>query len=52
MKVLKSTMMGLLVLATASCASSAPPLQPPTVNVTGDWVGTWTCDFARKATGS
>ena len=51
MKGLKSTMMGLLVLATASCASSAPPLQPPTVNVTGDWVGTWTCDFTREGNG-
>ena len=43
--------MGVLVLATASCASSAPPLQPPTVNVTGDWVGTWTCDFMREGSG-
>jgi hypothetical protein len=43
--------MGVLVLATASCASSAPPLQPPTVNVTGDWVGTWSCDFTREGNG-
>jgi hypothetical protein len=43
--------MGVLALATASCASSAPPLQPPTVNVTGDWVGTWTCDFMREGSG-
>jgi hypothetical protein len=51
MKWLESTMMGLLVLATASCASAPPPLQPPTVNVTGDWVGTWTCDFTREGNG-
>jgi hypothetical protein len=51
MKVLKRMTMGVLVLATASCASSAPPLQPPTVNVTGDWVGTWTCDFTREGNG-
>ena len=41
MKILKSMTMGVLVLATASCAS-APPLKPATVNVTGDWVGRWT----------
>jgi hypothetical protein len=51
MKVLKSMTMGVLVLATAGCAS-APPLQPPTVNVTGDWVGTWTCDFTREGNGT
>jgi hypothetical protein len=51
MKRLQNTMMGLLVLATASCASAPPPLQPPTVNVTGDWVGTWTCDFTREGNG-
>ena len=51
MKVLKNMTMGVLVLATASCASSAPPLQPPTVNVTGDWVGTWTCDSSRDGSG-
>jgi hypothetical protein len=51
MKVLKNMTMGVLALATASCASSAPPLQPPTVNVTGDWVGTWTCDFLREGSG-
>ena len=51
MKVLKSMTMGVLVLAMASCASSAPPLQPPTVNVTGDWVGTWTCDAMRDGNG-
>jgi hypothetical protein len=51
MRVLKRMTMGVLVLATASCASSAPPLQPPTVNVTGDWVGTWTCDFTREGNG-
>ena len=28
MKVLKSMTMGVLVLATASCASAAPPLKP------------------------
>jgi hypothetical protein len=48
--VLKSMTMGVLVLAMASCAS-APPLQPPTVNVTGDWVGTWTCDYMRDGNG-
>ena len=51
MKVLKNMTMGVLALATASCASSAPPLQPPTVNVTGDWVGTWTCDFTSQGNG-
>jgi hypothetical protein len=51
MKVLKNMTMGLLALATASCASSAPPLQPPAVNVTGDWVGTWTCDFMSQGNG-
>src|SRR4030095_13255366 len=51
MTVLKSMTMGVLVLAAASCAS-APPLQPPTVNVTGDWVGTWTCDFTREGNGT
>jgi hypothetical protein len=51
MKRLERTMMGLLVLATVSCASAPPPLQPPTVNVTGDWVGTWTCDFTREGNG-
>ena len=51
MNVLKSITMGLLVLATASCASTPPPLQAPTVNVTGDWVGTWTCDFTREGNG-
>ena len=52
MKVFKNMTMGVLILATASCASSsAPPLQPPTVNVTGDWVGTWTCDFMREGSG-
>ena len=51
MRMLRSMTMGALVLAMASCASSAPPLQPPTVNVTGDWVGTWTCDFLREGSG-
>ena len=51
MKVLESMTMGVLVLAMASCASSAPPLQPPTVNVTGDWVGTWTCDYTGDGNG-
>src|SRR4030095_773570 len=52
MKVLKNMTMGVLALATASCASSsAPPLQPPTVNVTGGWVGTWTCDFTSQGNG-
>ena len=52
MKMLKNMTMGVLALATASCASSsAPPLQPPTVNVTGDWVGTWTCDFTSQGNG-
>jgi hypothetical protein len=51
MKALKNMTMGILALATASCASSAPPLQPPTVNVTGDWVGTWTCDFTSQGSG-
>src|SRR4030095_1752289 len=51
MTVLKSMTMGVLVLATAGCAS-APPLQSPTVNVTGDWVGTWTCDFTREGNGT
>jgi hypothetical protein len=51
MKVLKNMTMGVLVLATASCASSAPPLQPPAVNVTGDWVGTWSCDFMSQGNG-
>jgi hypothetical protein len=37
--------MGVAALVTASCASSqAPPLSAPTVNVTGAWVGSWTCD--------
>ena len=51
MKVLKGMTMGVLVLATASCASAPPPRQSPTVNVTGDWVGTWTCDFAGRGNG-
>jgi hypothetical protein len=51
MKVLKNMTMGVLALATASCASSAPPLQPPAVNVTGDWVGTWSCDFTSQGNG-
>jgi hypothetical protein len=52
MKGLKRMTMGVLVLATASCASAPPQaLQPPTVNVTGDWVGTWTCDFASRGNG-
>jgi hypothetical protein len=52
MKMLKNMTMGVVALATASCASSsAPPLQPPTVNVTGDWVGTWTCDFTSQGNG-
>src|SRR4029450_5800597 len=52
MKMLKNMTMGVLALATASCASSsAPPLQPPTVNVTGDWVGTWTGDFPSQGNG-
>jgi hypothetical protein len=50
MTMLKSMTMGVLVLATASCAS-APPLQAPTVNVTGDWVGTWTCDYTSRGNG-
>ena len=50
MKVLKSMTMGVLVLATASCAS-APPLKPATVNVTGDWVGSWTCDYVGDGSG-
>jgi len=50
MKMLKSMTMGVLVLATASCAS-APPLKPATVNVTGDWVGSWTCDYVGDGSG-
>ena len=50
MKVLKSMTMGVLVLATASCAS-APPLKPATVNVTGDWVGSWACDYVADGGG-
>jgi hypothetical protein len=50
MKVLKDMTMGVLVLAVAGCASS-PPLQAPTVNVTGDWVGKWTCDFMSDGNG-
>jgi hypothetical protein len=49
---LKSVTVGVLVVATAGCASAPPaPLQSPTVNVTGDWVGTWTCDFAAHGNG-
>ena len=50
MRVLKSMAMGVLVLATASCAS-APPLKPAAVNVTGDWVGAWTCDYVGDGNG-
>ncbi len=50
MRVLKSLTMGVLVLATASCAS-APPLKPAAVNVTGDWVGAWTCDYVGDGNG-
>src|SRR6185436_6630684 len=50
MKMLKSMAMGVLVLASASCAS-APPLKPPLVNVTGDWVGKWTCDYVGDGNG-
>jgi hypothetical protein len=50
MKVLKCMTMGVLALATASCAS-APPLKPATVNVTGDWVGAWTCDYVGDGNG-
>ena len=51
MKVLESLTMGVLVLATASCASAPPPLKPPLVNVTGDWVGAWTCDYVGDGNG-
>ena len=51
MKVLKNMTMGILVLATASCASAPPPLKPPLVNVTGDWVGAWTCDYVGDGNG-
>ena len=54
MKTLKSTTMGVLiltlVLAIASCAS-APPMKSPLVNVTGDWVGKWTCDYVGDGNG-
>ena len=40
---------GLVALATASCATTPP--QSPTVNVTGDWVGTWTCDHLSDGSG-
>jgi hypothetical protein len=50
MKVLKTMTMGVLALATASCAS-APPPKPATVNVTGDWVGAWTCDYVGDGNG-
>jgi hypothetical protein len=53
-KTLKSTTMGVLVLALvlaiASCAS-APPMKSPLVNVTGDWVGKWTCDYVGDGNG-
>jgi hypothetical protein len=53
-KTLKSTTMGVLmlalVLAIASCAS-APPMKSPLVNVTGDWVGKWTCDYVGDGNG-
>jgi hypothetical protein len=50
MRVLKSLTMGVLVLATASCAS-APPPKAAAVNVTGDWVGAWTCDYVGDGNG-
>jgi len=54
MKTLKGLTMGALVLAVvlaiASCAS-APPMKSPLVNVTGDWVGKWTCDYVGDGNG-
>ena len=50
MKTLERLTIGVVALVTASCASS-PPLQAPTVNVTGDWVGAWNCDDPTKGNG-
>jgi len=50
MKTLERLTIGVVALVTASCAS-APPMQAPTVNVTGDWVGAWACDDPTKGNG-
>jgi len=50
MKTLERLTIGVVALVTASCAST-PPMQAPTVNVTGDWVGAWACDDPTKGNG-
>ena len=47
--VLESLALGMVTLAAASCATTAP--QSPTVNVTGNWVGDWVCDNPMNGSG-
>src|SRR5512132_4196075 len=51
MKTLERFTIGVVALVTASCAS-APPRETATVNVTGDWVGTWVCDNPMEGNGA
>src|SRR5262249_22701337 len=48
-KALESLALGMVTLATASCATTPP--QSPTVNVTGNWVGDWVCDNPANGSG-
>jgi hypothetical protein len=41
MKTFTALTIGIVALATASCATA--PLQSPTVNVSGEWSGDWVC---------
>lgn len=49
MKTFTGFTIGIVALATASCATT--PAQSPAVNVSGDWLGTWTCDHLSDGSG-
>lgn len=44
-------LLGTAFMVTAGCASSTPPAAP-TVNVTGNWVGTWVYEAAGVGSGT
>ena len=47
------TMLGVLIagVMVAASACSMVPLAPPTVNITGNWVGTWSYDNVQMGSG-
>jgi hypothetical protein len=42
MRALLGLLIGGMVLAVSACATTPPPPAPPSVDVSGTWMGTWT----------